>query len=252
VTRESIAADIVEAGRRMYQLRLVVGLEGNLSARLPGGRFLCSPAGSCKGYLKPDELVEVDAAGRPLGPGKPSTEIAMHMAIYEERPELNAVAHGHPAHATAFAAAGRALDRCLLPEIIVGLGQVPVSDYGTPSTGEVAAALRPWIRQHDAVLLRNHGVVVAATTVMGALYTLESVEQLATIEWLSAAIGGGKALNSTQVEQLHSIRGVYGFQSEAPACTPDVEGVPQAGVPSEDELARTIAEEIAREFGDAS
>ena len=153
-----------------------------------------------------------------------------------------------------FAAAGIALDRCVLPEMVVGVGRVPVSAYGTPSTPEVAAAIAPLAREHDAILLRNHGLVVAGATPMSALHTMESVEQAAHIEWLARALGGSQALGKGQVEALHRIRGVYGLERQAPACAPGDEELPQAraneeGQPPE-ELARWIAEEIARELGE--
>ena len=197
---------------------LVVATEGNLSARLDDELVLTTPAGADKGRLKAEDLVVVDLGGAVHGPGRPSTEIDMHLAVYAVRPDLRAICHGHPPHATAFAASHRALDACVLPEVVCTLGAVPLSDYGTPSTPEVGEGIRRFFRDHDAVLLRNHGVVAAAASPTGALYVMETVERLAQITWIAESLGGVKALSREQVDRLLAIRGVYGSERPVPPC----------------------------------
>ncbi len=210
---------IVEAGRRMRERQLIVAREGNLSARVGRDLFLTTPAGSDKGELGPEELVLVDIRGRVLSQGQPSSETPMHLAIYEVRPEVDAVTHGHPAHATAFAVAGRPLDQCLLPEVVVDLGQVPLSDYGTPSTDEIPRAVRELARHHPAILLRNHGVVTMGADPLRALDRLETVEQLARITWIAESLGGAVALSPEQVSALMEIREGYGLHGKVAACS---------------------------------
>lgn len=184
--------EMVRAGRRMRVAGLLVATEGNLSVRVGPDRVLSTPAGADKGELVATELCLVDLAGRTLDGPAPSTELAMHLAIYRVRDDVHAVAHGHPPYATAFAAAHRALDACVLPEVIVSLGRVPLSAYGTPSTPEVAAAVEVLAIDHDALLLRNHGAVGMGADLRSAVNVLETVERLAQITWLAEALGGAK------------------------------------------------------------
>lgn len=243
--------DIVEVGRRMYQRRLIVGLDGNVSVRLSSDHVLATPAGACKGFLTPADLVVVDLDGKPVEGGRASTELGMHLVIYRQRPDVDAVVHGHPPYATAFAAAGIELDRCLLPEIIVTLGRVPITEYATPSTEEVGQAVRRVVSEHDAFLLRNHGAVAVGQGLLPTYYKLETVEQLAHITFVAEMLGGARALDREQVAKLHAIRSVYGLDRAAPACRtaeePSSEGSPSAsGRPARDRLAEIVAEEVAR------
>ena len=100
-------AAIVEAGRRLYQRRILASIEGNMSLRMEGDRILATPSGINKGFMREDDLVVTDLEGKPEGHGKPSSEMLMHLAIYRERPDLNAIVHAHPAVATGYAVAGR-------------------------------------------------------------------------------------------------------------------------------------------------
>lgn len=197
---------------------VVVSTEGNLSVRCGEDRVLTTPSGVDKGRLQPQDLVVVSLDGEVVGTGRPSTEVDMHLAVYAERPDLAAICHGHPPHATAFAAAHRALDACVLPEIVCELGAVPLTDYGTPSTEEVGVAVRAVFRDHDAALLRNHGVVVGASDPTRAFHRMETVERLAQITWIAESLGGVKALSRAQVDRLMAIRGVYGLERPAPPC----------------------------------
>jgi L-fuculose-phosphate aldolase len=206
--------EIVEAGRRMRSRGLVVAREGNLSARIAPDRILATPAGADKGELEVDGLSVVDLAGRLIAGPRASTELPMHLAVYRERDDVAAVVHGHPPHATAFAVAGRALDADVLPEVAVGLGAIPLSAYGTPSTEEVAQAVAPLARAHDAFLLRSHGAVALGPDPRTALDRLETVEQLARICWLAHALGGAQPLSADQRARLRAIRGVYGLPED--------------------------------------
>jgi L-fuculose-phosphate aldolase len=246
----------------MYQYRLVVGLDGNVSARVGEDRVVATPAGACKGFLKPEDLVLVDLDGRPIDGGRPSTELEMHLVLYRQRPDVDAVVHGHPPFATAFATAGIDLDRCLLPEIVVSLGRVPVTTYGTPSTGEVGEAVRAVADEHDAFLLRNHGVVALGRGVLPTYYKLETVENLAHITFVAELLGGARSLSDEQVRKLQAIRSVYGLDRPVPACRTADDPRPAAGRPAAptglselsgslrpaatDDLAAVVAEEVAR------
>src|SRR5215469_12029589 len=144
----------------MYERGYIVACEGNLSVRLDDERILTTATCMNKGMLSPLDLVVMDMDGRQLaGDRKASSELAMHLLFYKMRPDVNGICHAHPPTATGFAVAGRALDQALLPEVIVGLGQIPLVKYGTPGTPELSAALEPSVLHYDALLLANHGAV---------------------------------------------------------------------------------------------
>jgi L-fuculose-phosphate aldolase len=255
---EAARRDIVEVGSRMYRFRLVIGLEGNVSARVGDDWVLATPAGVCKGFLQPEDLALADLQGRPVGDARPSTELGMHLAIYAARPDVRAIVHGHPPFATAFATAGRDLDLCLLPEVVVSLGAVPVTRYATPGTAEVGSVVCELIVDHDAILLRNHGVVAVGKDVLDAYYKLETVDHVARITLLSMVLGGPQPLSQQQVDRLQSGRAMYGLSGTPPSCktaeeaaaerTPPVPAGP--GEPHNADVARIIAEEIARALGE--
>lgn len=243
---ESLARrQIVAAGRAMRARQLVVAREGNLSARVGVDLFLTTPAGADKGELAERDLVLVDGRGEPVAGGRPSSETPMHLAIYEVRSDVAGITHGHPPHATAFALAGRALDRCLLPEVVVDLGRVPLSEYGTPSTEEIPTAVRSVARDHHAFLLRNHGAVSMGPDVRSALDRLETVEQLARITLFAEMLGGAQGLDEAQVRALMDIRGGYGLSGSVSACAT----APRAGESRtpESERLRALVERTQRE-----
>ncbi|MBN1593225.1 MAG: class II aldolase/adducin family protein, partial [Candidatus Coatesbacteria bacterium] len=158
---ESLArAAIVEVGRRTYQRGFVAANDGNISVRVADDIILATPTGRSKGYIREDEIVKMTLSGKKLeGPLKPSSEIKMHLRIYETRPDVMAVDHAHPPLCTGFAVAGIPLDKCVLAEVVMTLGAVPLTDFAVPSTDELAEAVAERIRDCDAVLMANHGAV---------------------------------------------------------------------------------------------
>ncbi len=177
-TEREFRRQICKTGRNMYARGFVVACEGNLSVRLDENRILVTPAGMCKGSLAPEDLLVTDLSGVVLcGTKQPSTELLMHLLHYRLRPDVRAVCHAHPPTATGFAAAGRALEEAVLPEVIVGLGKIPLAPYGTPGTWELCAGLETLVVKHDAILLENHGVVTCGQDLAIAYQRLETVEQ---------------------------------------------------------------------------
>jgi L-fuculose-phosphate aldolase len=190
-------------GRRMYQQGLVVAAEGNLSVRLDAQHVLVTPAGSCKGRLASKDLLVTDMCGRVVsGTGLPSSEMQMHLLFYRSRPQLRAVCHAHPPTATGFAAAGRALESAVLPEVIVGLGKIPLAPYGTPGTWELCAGLEPLIHNYDAILLQNHGVVTCGPDLRTAYERMETVEHFARVMLTAELLGGPHLLPRAEVQKL--------------------------------------------------
>jgi L-fuculose-phosphate aldolase len=203
--------EICNIGRRMYQKGLVVAAEGNLSVRLDAQHILVTPAGSCKGRLTSKDLLVTDMCGRVVrGAGLPSSEIQMHLLYYRLRPDLWAVCHAHPPTATGFAAAGRPLESAVLPEVIVDLGKIPLAPYGTPGTLELCAGLEPLVRNCDAILLENHGVVTSGPDLRTAYQRMETVEQFARVMLTAELLGGAHLLPRAEVQKLINGRPRYG------------------------------------------
>lgn len=199
--------DLVEVCHRLYQRQLIVAADGNVSCRLPGGRFLTTPTGACKGELRPEDLVVVDPQGHKLGGrNQPSTEFDMHLTAYQERPDVDAVVHAHPPTATAFSVAGVSLDRPILTEVVLTLGGIPTTPYGTPGTPEVGAAIRSVVRHADAFLLDHHGAVTVGRDLYEAFYRMETVEQTAKVMCVAHQLGGAIPLTQAQVAPLRGIR----------------------------------------------
>lgn len=206
LSRSEISRHLVQVCHRLYERGLVTATDGNVSARLPDGNILITPAGVNKGALRESDLVEVRPDGTPLTLSrKPSTELPMHLFIYERRPDVHAVVHAHPPFATGFAVARQPLPDSILPEVIVGLGTVPLAEYATPSTDGVAASLMSFIQTATAVLLSNHGVVTYGPALDDAAFKMEKVEHAAHITFVARFLGGEQVLGKRELGELGAI-----------------------------------------------
>ena len=202
---------VCEYGRRMYARNLVGGTDGNLSARLPDGTFLCTPSGVSKGYMKPEDLIVADGQGRKLrGTGKVTSEFFTHLACYEERPDIAAVVHAHPPIATAFTLAGISLAEPVLPELVAALGGIPVTAYATPGTPEGNEVIRPLIRLCDGVMLDRHGSVTVGASLESAYFKLEKIEHSATVLLAARQLGAVSRLGAAEVDRVLATRAPYG------------------------------------------
>jgi L-fuculose-phosphate aldolase len=203
-------ADVCVAGRWMYERGYIVACEGNLSVRLDEERVLTTPTCMNKGMLSPEDLVIIDLEGRHVaGDRKASSELAMHLLFYRMRPDVHAICHAHPPTATGFAVAGRALDQALLPEVIVGMGQIPLVKYGTPGTPELSAAIEPYVPHYDALLLANHGAVTCGPDLITAFFRMETIEHFAKITLAAEMAGTPTLLSSREVAKLIAARTRY-------------------------------------------
>ncbi len=207
----NVRAALVACGRRLDALGFAPATDGNASARLGPGRFLLTPAGREKGSLAPEDLLVVDLEGEVVeGQGRPSTEAPMHLFCYRRRPDVGGVVHAHPPFATAFAAAGVALDAPVMPEIVLTIGTVPLVPYAMPGSEELARSLDPWIDGHDAFLLASHGVLTVGRDVREALHRMERVEHLAKVTLAARLLGGPRALTDDQVVSILGGSGTRG------------------------------------------
>jgi L-fuculose-phosphate aldolase len=245
---ESLRADIVEIGRRMYARGYTASNDGNISVRLGDDRLLMTPKSVCKGFMTPDMMCVTDLDGRKLqGDRDPSSEILMHLEVYRQRPDVSAVVHAHPPTATGFAVAGIPLDRAVLAEVLTTLGSIPLAEYATPSTRELPDAVRKYIKAHDGMLLANHGALTVGGDLYSAYYKMETVEHFAKISLVARLLGRENLISREEVMRLQDLRGTYGTQAPAPICPdPDVAAGPgpsaaaQAVVGGDDATCQTV------------
>ncbi|MDE7445465.1 MAG: class II aldolase/adducin family protein [Lachnospiraceae bacterium] len=217
---QEIRQGMCEIGRRVYERGMVAANDGNFSVKLNNNEFLCTPTGVSKGFMTPEYICRIDAEGRLLeanGDFKPSSEMKMHLRVYKERPDVQAVVHAHPPYATTFAAAGIPLEKPVLSEAILTLGKVPVARYGTPSTREVPDAVAEYLPYYDAMLLANHGALTYGDSLMNAYHKMESVEFYARILYQTHMLGGARELSSEQVGDIYEIRRKSGMTGKHPA-----------------------------------
>jgi L-fuculose-phosphate aldolase len=218
-SEQSLRADVVEIGRRMYARGYTASNDGNISVRLDDKRLLMTPKSVCKGFMNPGMMCITDLEGRKIaGDRDPSSEMQMHLEVYRQRPDVQAVVHAHPPIATGFAVAGIPLDRAVLAEVITTLGSVPIAEYATPSTRELPDAVRKYVKAHDGMLLANHGALTLGVDLYAAYYKMETIEHFAKISLVARMLGGERLLSREEVLRLQGLRGMYGIAAPAPIC----------------------------------
>ena len=206
----------------MYARGYTASNDGNISLRLDDGRLLMTPKSVCKGFMTPDMMCITDLEGRKLqGERDPSSEMLMHLEVYRQRPDVQAVVHAHPPIATGFAVAGIPLDRAVLAEVLTTLGSIPIAEYATPSTRELPEAVRKYIKTHDGMLLANHGALTVGPDVYAAYYKMETIEHFAKISLVARLLGRENLISREEVMRLQELRGSYGIKAPAPICTDD-------------------------------
>jgi L-fuculose-phosphate aldolase len=198
---------IVEVGLRLQERGFLAGSDGNISLRMEDNRILITPAGKPKGRLDPTDLLVLNPDGQRLeGCGSPTTEMAMHLAVYRARPEVNACVHTHPPYTTAFAVTGISLPDDVLPEVVVSVGAIPICEYAPPGTEAVPKSLMPYIQTDNAFLLRNHGLLTIGRTLEEACNRHETVEHYARILWLTKQLGDWHRIPREDFQRLTRIR----------------------------------------------
>jgi len=205
--RDEAGADIVRVCRRLYERGLLAGPDGNVSVRLLDGTILVTPSGMSKIDVCDEDLVMVDLEGRPLARSRrPSSELQMHLRIYQRRPDIMAVVHAHPPLATGFAVAGENFVAPVLPEVILQMGGVPLLPYATPGTSALADSFEPFLDRHDAFLLANHGATTIGPTLDIANQRMESLEHAARILFTARMLGRVNELSASDAEALRLSR----------------------------------------------
>lgn len=199
-----VKRDILEIGRRMYAKNFVAANDGNISAKVGENTIWCTPTGVSKGYMTDEMLVLMDLDGNVLkGKLQPSSEVKMHLRVYKENPEIQAVVHAHPPAATSYAIAGMPLNRAILTEAVMGIGEIPLAPYAMPGTEEVPDSIAPFVNTHNGCLLANHGALTWGKNAMEAWMRMESVEYYALVSmYTNGLIGEAHELTCDQVDRL--------------------------------------------------
>jgi L-fuculose-phosphate aldolase len=210
-TERDLRQAIVEAGRLCYAQGLMPANNGNISARMGEDSIIITPSTLCKGRLELDDLLVIDLDGNllradPRKKRRISSETPMHLEAYRQRPDIRAVIHAHPAHATALTVANIPFPEDVLPELLEGLGPVPTTDFATPSTDENAHAIRAYIAAHNAVLIRNHGAITLGRHLEEALIHLERLEHVARVIVMASGLGKIQHLPPEMLKKLHDLR----------------------------------------------
>lgn len=220
MTELDLRKDICEAGRRMYAQGLVAATDGNISVRLSADRYLCTPSGVSKGFMKPNDLVLANGKGEKLaGDGRVTSEFFTHLAAYEERSDISAVVHAHPPKAIGFTLAGISLAECVLPEVIYSIGGIPTTDYATPASKEGAQVIREHIRECDALMMDRHGALTIGKDVFDALFKMEKIEHAANSLLTAHLLGRVQTLPHREVEKLYEVGENYQPESKRFRCT---------------------------------
>lgn len=193
--------------QEIYNKGYTPPLNGNMSVRLDEKHILITPSYVCKSLVTEDRLLKVNFDLEVIGCDvKPSIETGMHLAIYRQRPDINAVIHAHPRHISTFAVARRPIDISIMPESVYLLGAVKCINYFMPGSTELRDAVESCAADYDAYLLYNHGMITVGRDIFEAYYRLETLELCAELELKAEAIGGAKGLPEQEVCKLLGVR----------------------------------------------
>jgi L-fuculose-phosphate aldolase len=206
-TERDLRVAVVEAGRLCYNQGLMVSNDGNISARLGDNYIVITPAGISKGRMDTEDPIVVDLDGeivwsKPGSKYKPSTETPMHLEVYKQRDDVRGVIHAHPVYATALTVAGQTIPVDVFPELVLTIGEIPVTDFAIPSSQEDADIIRPLVKNNDAILLRQHGSLTLGKDLNDALINLERVEHVAQVAFMAKMFGEVGHLSNEMMDRL--------------------------------------------------
>jgi L-fuculose-phosphate aldolase len=207
-----IKQDICEIGRRIYNKGFAAANDGNITVRVSDNEVLCTPTMQSKGFLKPDDIALIDMQGKQLsGRKKRSSEALLHLEIYRQRDDIKSVVHCHPPHATAFAVAREPIPQCVLPEVEVFLGDIPITRYETPGGQSFADTIIPFVHKTNVIILANHGTVSFGEDVEKAYWWTEILDAYCRILLLSKQLGRVSYLNHQEERELLELKNKWGF-----------------------------------------
>lgn len=212
INDRKLKEEICEIGRRIYNKGFAAANDGNISIRVGENEVLCSPTMICKGFMQPDDICAVDMNGDQIaGKRKRTSEVLLHLAIMKERPDVKAVVHCHPPHATAFAVTREPIPQCVLPEVEVFMGEVPMAPYETPGGHEFANTVVPFLKSTNTLILTNHGTVTFGKDLTDAYWKTEILDAYCRILILSKQLGGVTYLGEQKSRELIDLKKKLGF-----------------------------------------
>jgi L-fuculose-phosphate aldolase len=207
-----IKEQMCEIGRRLYARGFAAANDGNITVRLNEREVLCTPTMVSKGYMKPEDICKVDYEGKQLaGTKKRTSEVLLHLVVYKLNPSINAVVHCHPPHATAFAVAHEPIPKCILPEVEVFLGEVPIAPYETPGNQKFADTIAPYVKDCNTILLANHGTVTFGPTLENAYFNTEIIDAYCRILILSKLLGRVNYFDEAHTKDLLALKKRLGY-----------------------------------------
>jgi L-fuculose-phosphate aldolase len=210
---------ICEIGRRLYNKGFAAANDGNITIRLNDKEVLCTPTMVSKGYMKPADICKVGYEGKQLaGTRKRTSEVLLHLAVYKNRPDVQAVVHCHPPHATAFAVAREPIPKCVLPEVEVFLGEVPIVQYETPGNQKFADTVVPVVKDCNTVILANHGTVSFGPNLETAYFNTEIIDAYCRILILARQLGRVNYFTETQTRELLDLKKRLGYDDPRLRC----------------------------------
>ncbi|MAI72703.1 MAG: aldolase [Rhodopirellula sp.] len=217
-----IKQDMCDIGRRIYNRQFAAANDGNITVRVSENEVLCTPTLQCKGFLKPDDIALIDMTGKQLsGRKKRSSEALLHLEIYRQREDIKSVVHCHPPHATAFAIAREPIPQCILPEVEVFLGDVPITKYETPGGQNFADTIIPFVQRTNIMILANHGTVSYGETVEQAYWWTEILDSYCRMLMLAKQLGNVSFLSGQKSQELLDLKDQWGYKD--PRNTSDYE-----------------------------
>jgi L-fuculose-phosphate aldolase len=223
MNEHKIKEQMCEIGRRLYNRGFAAANDGNITVRLNEKEILCTPTMVSKGFMKPEDICKVDYDGKQLAGSKRRTsEVLLHLVVYKVRPDVNAVVHCHPPHATAFAVAQEPIPKCVLPEVEVFLGEVPIAKYETPGGQKFADTIAPYVKDCNTILLANHGTATFGPTLENAYFNSEIIDAYCRILILSKMLGRVNYFGSDKTRELLELKKKLGYDDvrfNDPSCS---------------------------------
>ena len=243
---------LCEIGRRVWVRNFVAANEGNFSFRIAQDRVLSTPTLHSKGFLKTEDIVTLNMKGEKIaGIKQPTSEVKLHLEIYKHRPDVKAVIHAHPPFATAFAVVNQPLPKCILPEVEIFIGEVPVVEYATPGTRELADSVKPFLSDYTAFLLANHGALTIGGDLEDAYFKMEIVEEYCRVLFYTRQLDGFTQISEANLSDLLKIKEKLGIPDRRLKPGADIScqiPTPSPGAPNqtEDVPERKAVEDIVR------
>jgi len=212
INDRTLKEEICEIGRRVYNKGFAAANDGNISIRVGENEVLCSPTMICKGFMQPEDICAVDMDGHQIaGKRKRTSEVLLHLEIMKQRPDVKAVVHCHPPHATAFAIVGEPIPQCILPEVEVFMGEVPIAPYETPGDQRFAETVTPFLKSSNTIILKNHGTVSFGKDLTDAYWKTEILDAYCRILLLARPMGNVEYLPEQKNRELLELKDRLGF-----------------------------------------